>query len=60
MGTEETITKEVSDEVAATLQDLIDAAEPDEYRSHCPDTLSRRPLFRPAGVAADLRLSGQD
>lgn len=38
MGTEETITKEVSDEVAATLQDLIDAAEPDEYRSHCGAT----------------------
>ena len=33
MGTEETITKEVSDEVAATLQALIDADEPDEYRS---------------------------
>lgn len=33
MGTEETITKEVSDEVAATLQNLIDTDEPDEYRS---------------------------
>ena len=33
MGTEQTITKEVSDEIAATLQDLIDAAEPDEYHS---------------------------
>lgn len=33
MGTEETITREVSDEVAATLQALIDADEPDEYRS---------------------------
>ena len=33
MGTEATITKEVSDEVAATLQELIDADEPDEYRS---------------------------
>ena len=33
MGTETTITKEVSDEVAAILQDLIDADEPDEYRS---------------------------
>ena len=32
MGTEETITKEVSDEVAATLQDLIDADQPDDYR----------------------------
>ena len=30
MGTEATITKEVSDEVAVMLQDLIDAAEPDE------------------------------
>ena len=34
MGTEQTIEKDVSDEVAATLQELIDAAEPDEYHSH--------------------------
>ena len=33
MGTEATITKEVSDEVASTLQDLINADKPDEHRS---------------------------